>query len=478
MLFNSFAFAIFLPLVLAGYYVLTKRGQNIWILLASLVFYGWWDPRFLLLLAVPTIIDYVCALKIKAADGPGVRKRYLAISLITNLTILGFFKYFNFFIDSASQILEAFGRPHYQPLLYIILPVGISFYTFHEISYVVDVYRGELDPVKDFSVYLNYVLYFPQLVAGPIARAKQLLPQLKEERRVNWRNIQEGLLLMLIGYFKKVGIADVLSPFVEIRFANPSLCAGSDLLFALYLFSIQIYCDFSGYTDIARGVSKLFGIELQLNFNHPYFAANITDFWRRWHISLSTWLRDYLYIPLGGNKKGVLKTYRNLMVTMLLGGLWHGASWTFVVWGGLHGLYLSVHKLMLDRRSDPAKLKRHVWWKYPMTFIKVILTFHLVALTWIFFRAGSFKLAWAYLKGILTWQAVTTIEPMHWFGGRITILLCMLLIIETVQYWAKDQTVLLRLNWARQGAVYAVLIIAILVLGGVYAEIPFIYFQF
>jgi alginate O-acetyltransferase complex protein AlgI len=478
MLFNSFAFAIFLPLVLAGYYVLTRRGQNLWILLASLVFYGWWDPRFLLLLAIPTIIDYVCALKIRAATRPAVRKRYLAISLITNLAILGFFKYFNFFIDSGSQILEALGRPYYKPLLYIILPVGISFYTFHEISYVVDVYRGELEPVTDFPVYLNYVLYFPQLVAGPIARAKYLLPQLKEERRVNWQNIQEGLLLMLIGYFKKVGIADVLAPLVEVRFSNPSLSAGSDLLFALYLFSLQIYCDFSGYTDIARGVSKLFGIELQLNFNHPYFATNITDFWRRWHISLSTWLRDYLYIPLGGNRKGVSKTYRNLMLTMLLGGLWHGASWTFVVWGGLHGLYLSVHKLLLDRRSEMAKPKENVFWKYLSWPLGVLLTFHLVALTWIFFRAQSFGLAWAYLKGILTWQPVTAIQPMNWFGTRTTILLGILLIIEIIQYRAKDQTVLLRFNWAAQGATYALLVIAILVLGGVYAEIPFIYFQF
>lgn len=478
MLFNSLAFAIFLPIVLAGYYVLTRRGQNIWILVASLVFYGWWDPRFLLLLAVPTVIDYICALKIRRTGRREVRKRYLAFSLITNLTILGFFKYFNFFIDTGSQILEALGRPHYKPLLYIILPVGISFYTFHEISYVVDVYRGELEPVKDFSVYLNYVLYFPQLVAGPIARAKYLLPQLKEKRRVSWNNIQEGLLLMLIGYFKKVGVADVLAPLVEVRFSNPALCAGSDLLFALYLFSLQIYCDFSGYTDIARGVSKLFGIELQLNFNHPYFAGSITDFWRRWHISLSTWLRDYLYIPLGGNRKGVWKTYRNLMLTMLLGGLWHGASWTFVVWGGLHGLYLSIHKLQLDRRSVAVKLRENMVWKYLSSSLGVLLTFHLVALTWIFFRAGSFSLAWSYLTGIMTWRPVTAIEPMHWLGGRTSILLCILLVIEIIQYWAKDQTIFLRFNWAVQGAAYAVLIIAILALGGVYAEIPFIYFQF
>ncbi len=281
MLFNSVAFAIFLPIILSVYYVLGRKSQNVWILLASLVFYGWWDPRFLLLLAVPTIIDYLCARQIKRASTRRVRKGYLVFSLVTNLSILGFFKYFNFFIDSAAQILEALGRPHYKPALYIILPVGISFYTFHEISYVVDVYREELEPVDDFSVYLNYVLYFPQLVAGPIARATQLLPQLQNERRVTWEKVQEGLLLMLIGYFMKVGVADGLAPRVDVRFDDTSLCSGSDLLFALYLFSIQIYCDFSGYTDIARGVSKLFGIELQLNFNHPYFASNIMRIGRR-----------------------------------------------------------------------------------------------------------------------------------------------------------------------------------------------------
>ena len=478
MLFNSFAFAIFLLIVLGGYYVLTQRAQNIWLLLASLVFYGWWDPRFILLLAVPTIIDYFCALKIKAASRHATKKRYLLLSLITNLTILGFFKYFNFFIDSAFQILEAVGRPHYKPFLYIILPVGISFYTFHEISYVVDVYREELEPVHDFIVYLNYVLFFPQLVAGPIARATQLLPQLQRERRVTWQNIQEGSLLMLLGYFKKVGVADVLAPLVEIRFAYPGLCKGSDLLLALYYFSIQIYCDFSGYTDIARGVSKLFGIELQLNFNHPYFATNITDFWRRWHISLSTWLRDYLYIPLGGNKKGTLLTYRNLMLTMLLGGLWHGANWTFVVWGGLHGLYLSMHKLMLDygrRSSVTDKLNA---WRLLTSPLKVILTFHLVALTWIFFRAGSFHTAWLYTRVILTWQQASTIPAMNWLGGRVTLLIALLFAIEMVQYWSKDQVIILRLGGITRGFAYGALLVLIMALGGVYAEVPFIYFQF
>jgi alginate O-acetyltransferase complex protein AlgI len=478
MLFNSIAFAIFLPLVLSVYLTLKTRAQNFWLLLASLVFYGWWDPRFLLLLIVPTVIDYVCALKIHRASEPKTRKSYLLFSICTNLAILAFFKYFNFFIDSADALLSAIGIHQALPALSIILPVGISFYTFHELSYVIDVYRRELEPVSDFWLYVLYVLYFPQLVAGPIARAANLLPQLARPRRINWQLIREGLLLILIGLFKKVGVADALAPFVDIRFNNPAICSGSDLLIALYLFSLQIYCDFSGYTDIARGVSKLFGIELLTNFNRPYFAATITDFWRRWHISLSTWLRDYLYIPLGGSRGSVAKVYRNLMLTMLLGGLWHGASWTFVVWGGLHGLYLSVHKFLIERNKVKSEsLPGGLISKFA-TVLKVVATFHLVALTWIFFRAESFGIAWQYLYGILTWHPATASSPASPLGLRIAALCACIFALDLAQEFSKDEVFILRQQWVVRGMCYASLIILILVFGGLGANIPFIYFQF
>jgi alginate O-acetyltransferase complex protein AlgI len=476
MLFNSLAFAVFLPVVLAGYYVLNQRAQNLWLLAASLVFYGWWDPRFLLLLAVPTVIDYVCALRIAGARSREARKRYLLFSVATNLAILGFFKYFNFFVDSAVVAIEALGLEASRPLLEVVLPVGISFYTFHELSYVIDVYRGHLAPVRDFSVYVLYVLYFPQLVAGPIARASSLLPQLVRKREVTWEHVRAGLVLMLVGFFKKIGIADAVAPLVDERFLDPAACSGADLLLALYLFSLQIYCDFSGYTDIARGVSKLFGIELLLNFNHPYFAENITDFWRRWHISLSTWLRDYLYVPLGGNRGGTLRTYRNLMLTMLLGGLWHGASWTFVVWGGLHGLYLSVHKYFLEHRAPRAERLAPV--AGGARLLKIAATFHLVALAWIFFRADSFAAAWAYLVGIATWQPAGAVQPLAWLDPRLAVLVVTFLALEFVQARDGEQTSLLRYHWAARGLSYAWLVVVTLAFGGIGVQIPFIYFQF
>jgi D-alanyl-lipoteichoic acid acyltransferase DltB (MBOAT superfamily) len=327
--------------------------------------------------------------------------------------------------------------------------------------------------VRDFSVYLLYVLYFPQLVAGPIARASSLLPQLVRSRVVTWELVREGLLLMLVGFFKKIGIADALAPLVDTRFLDPSACSGADLLLGLYLFALQIYCDFSGYTDIARGVSKLFGIELLLNFRHPYFAENITEFWRRWHISLSTWLRDYLYIPLGGNRGGTLATYRNLMLTMLLGGLWHGANWTFVVWGGLHGLYLSVHKFMLERGRARGATTSPV-----VRLAKIVATFHLVALAWVFFRAGSFKIAWTYIAGIATWQPAGAVAPLDWLDPRLVVLFVTFLALELVQARAGEQTVLLRYHWAARGVCYAWLLVVMLAFGGLGVPIPFIYFQF
>jgi alginate O-acetyltransferase complex protein AlgI len=474
--FNSFAFAIFIPIVLGTYYLLRHRAQNAWLLAASYFFYGFWDYRFLFLLVLSTAIDYTCGLRIAASSDPRKRRAFLVVSLASNLAILCFFKYFNFFAASAERLLAALHLTLPLPVLSIVLPVGISFYTFQEMSYTIDIYRGQFSPRRDFVTFALSVAYFPHLVAGPIQRASGLIPQLERPRRVDWAVLREAAVLILIGYFKKVGVADAVAPTVDICFRSPQLYSGSDLLYGLYLFAIQIYCDFSGYTDIARGVSKLFGIELMINFERPYFAASITEFWRRWHISLSTWLRDYLYIPLGGNRRGSARTYANLLITMLLGGLWHGANWTFVVWGALHGAYLSIEKAMgvtVSAVRSPASLPEKM-----TRALRGVVTFHLVALAWIFFRAPDVSAAWRYMVGIATWQPALVNGNFHWLGLRFALLIATLIGIDLVQERAGDQLVVLRWHWMPRGLAYACLAILMLALGGVNARIPFIYFQF
>jgi alginate O-acetyltransferase complex protein AlgI len=351
MLFNSFVFVLFLAIVLPVYYALSHRWQNRFLLVASYVFYGYWDWRFLGLLAISTVLDFALALLIAGTDSPRRKKRRVALSVVVNLGILGFFKYFDFFVDSAAVLLESAGLQANLPMLRVVLPVGISFYTFQSMAYTIDVYRGIQPPTRNLLDFALYVAYFPQLVAGPIERASRLLPQIQSPRRVGQAQWERGAQLILWGYVKKVAIADGLAPYADAVFRDPSSFSGLSLWLGVYCFAVQIYCDFSGYTDIARGVSQLLGIELMENFRQPYLSRNITEFWRRWHISLSTWLRDYLYVPLGGNRRGPAMQYRNLMITMLLGGLWHGAAWTFVVWGGLHGLFLATHKYMTRGRK-------------------------------------------------------------------------------------------------------------------------------
>jgi len=309
MIFNSLVFFVFLAVVLGAYYCLSRRYQNYLLVIASYVFYGYWDWRFLFLIFISTIVDYYCGHGLDKAVSLRRKKTYLWLSICVNIGILLFFKYFNFFIDSAQVLLSRFGLNQSLPVMNIILPVGISFYTFQTLSYTLDIYRGKMKPTTDFLTFALYVAYFPQLVAGPIERARRLLPQLSSSRTVGWPQIGIGMELILIGFFKKVGISDMLAPMVDLRFQYTQYASWSDLLLAVYLFSIQIYCDFSGYSDIARGVSKLFGIEIMRNFEQPYLSQSVTEFWRRWHISLSSWFRDYVYIPLGGNREGVFKTY-------------------------------------------------------------------------------------------------------------------------------------------------------------------------
>jgi len=477
MIFNSLTFAVFLPIVLSLYYRLRHRGQNILLLFASYVFYGWWDPRFLILLFISTVVDYFAAKRIGNTDSERIRRAALAMSLCANLGILGFFKYFNFFTDSAIQLLASLDLTISRPILDIVLPVGISFYTFQTLSYTIDVYRGKLTPCRDFATFALYVSFFPQLVAGPIERAERLLPQLEQPRRIAFSAVQEGLLLMLLGYFKKVGIADALAPTVDVVFASPDRMSGYTLLIGLYFFSIQIYCDFSGYSDIARGVARLLGVDLMVNFNQPYFSASITEFWRRWHISLSSWLKDYLYIPLGGNRKGRRRTYINLMLTMLLGGLWHGANWTFVIWGGLHGVYLAIHKWFRRSQRIAISNTNSSLTSRAVTACKIIVTFHLVVLSWAFFRSPTFTSAIGYVAGVLTWQ-----DGKDWIGefeilmAGIPVLL--LAAIEVGQYRTRSHVFLLQWSWAVRGGLYAMIAILVLVSGGIDGGVPFIYFQF
>lgn len=401
MLFNSFVFVAFLAIVLPVYYLLPHRWQNRFLLAASYVFYGAWDWRFLFLLMLSTAVDFTLAILLEGSSTALVRKRLITLSVVTNLGILGFFKYFDFFVESAAELLGSVGLEPNVPFLSIVLPVGISFYTFQSLAYTVDVYRGHQKATRNLLDFALYVAYFPQLVAGPIERASRLLPQIQAPRHVDRHRFNSGVQLILWGYVKKVVIADGLAPYADAVFASPSSFPSTALWVGLYCFAFQIYCDFSGYSDIARGVSRLMGIELMENFRQPYLSRNITEFWRRWHISLSTWLRDYLYIPLGGNRHGAFKTYRHLMVTMLLGGLWHGANWTYVIWGGLHGFFLAAHKYMTGSRhigQEPVPATLREWALYGL---KAVATFHLVCVAWVFFRASSTAVAYEYFGGLL-----------------------------------------------------------------------------
>ncbi len=397
MLFDTPIFFAFLAAVTLCYWCLTFRNQNKFLLVASYFFYGWWDWRFLCLMIASTLIDYFIAIKIADTEDRRVRRLLLALSLVINFSILGFFKYFNFFADSLAAALSTLGIHASMPLLRIILPPGISFYTFQEVAYIVDVYKGKLPASRSFLDYGLFISLFPHLIAGPIQRPSHLLPQVQKPRQWDSEKGFDGLLLILEGLFRKCVIADNCALIANAAFGGsfgkPSIVVG---LLGMYAFAWQIYGDFSGYSSIARGCAQLLGFHFMVNFRQPYLAESIQDFWRRWHISLSTWLRDYLYIPLGGNRNGERQTYRNLLLTMLLGGLWHGANWTFVIWGGIHGGALAA-----ERKFAGEKVQRAgILWQW----MRRIFIFHVVCLAWIFFRAQSLGAACAMLKGFTAWS--------------------------------------------------------------------------
>jgi alginate O-acetyltransferase complex protein AlgI len=400
MLFDSTAYVLFLILVVLIYWRLPFRQQNYFLLAASYCFYGWWDWRFLILMAGSTLVDYLVARKIAATSDQRTRRLLLLFSLVLNFSFLGVFKYFNFFVDSAAHLAALFGLKQIPVSLWrILLPPGISFYTFQEVAYIVDVYHRKLEPAKSLVDYALFISLFPHLIAGPIQRPSHLLPQVQKPRAWDSPKAFDGLILILEGLFRKVVIADNCALIANAAF-NGSFGGPNTMtvLLGTYAFAWQIYGDFSGYSNIARGSAQLLGFHFMVNFRQPYLAESLQDFWRRWHISLSTWLRDYLYIPLGGNRLGNLRTYLNLMLTMLLGGLWHGANWTFVVWGGIHGVGLAIERLFTGRSeltSSPTFFAR--WGRR-------IILFHVVCLAWIFFRVPSLSGAWEQIASLRIWQ--------------------------------------------------------------------------
>lgn len=402
MLFNSFEFLIFLSTVFILYwFVFNKnlRFQNSLIVISSYVFYSFWDYRFLSLIILSTIIDYSIGLNIPKYKSNKVRKLLLWSSVIFNVSVLGFFKYYNFFIDSWINLFSLVGYEIKSVwTLNIILPVGISFYTFQTISYIIDIYKGKIKPTEDFISFAFFVSYFPQLVAGPIERATNLLPQITRKREFKYEQGVQGLRLILLGMLKKVVIADSLAPIVDDIFSNYQDFDGGVLWLGAVYFAFQIYCDFSGYSDIAIGTSKLFGFEIMSNFKFPYFSRNIGEFWRRWHISLSTWFRDYLYIPLGGSQKGRLVSIRNIVIIFLVSGFWHGASWTFIFWGLFHSLLFIPSFLLKTNRKYTASIigentKLPSFWE----FLQVVTTFLLVTIAWVIFRSDNIIDSFEYI---------------------------------------------------------------------------------
>ena len=475
MVFNSLQYLVFFPLVFAVYWQLKRRGQNVLLLLASWFFYAMWDWRFLGLMLLTTGVDFGVGRYLAMTEDEKKRKLAFGLSLGLNLTVLGFFKYFNFFVGSAADLLQTFGLDASEPTLRVLLPVGISFYTFHGISYTFDVFRRDIEPADDLLDFAVFVAFFPQLVAGPIGRAHLQLPQFEHERPpLRWEQARSGLCLILLGLFKKVAIADALAPFVDRTFTEPGRASWISLLGGAYAFALQIYGDFAGYSDVARGSSRLLGIELPLNFEQPYLSRNITAFWRTWHISLSNWLRDYLYIPLGGNRGSRAKTYRNLMLTMVLGGLWHGAAWTFVAWGTLNGLYLCAHRWFTERPGGAGDahngISRFTW----SDVLPAIGTFQLVVFAWIFFRSASFAEAFDVITGILTLQGGVTEWGSLFLVGALGIVT---IAIDIAQRNTDTHTPMLDLPPALQGALYGAFVVAIVLFSGG-ATVPFIYFQF
>jgi D-alanyl-lipoteichoic acid acyltransferase DltB (MBOAT superfamily) len=470
MLFHTWHFFLFFLVVYPGFLLLRKTAfKNLWLLAASYFFYAWWNPLYLLLIVYSTALDYFVALKLDGINQtqtpevtPSIWRRsksWLTLSVINNLFLLGFFKYAGFVTDNLNALLTGLNVDVVIPQPNILLPIGISFYTFQSMSYTIDVYRGRFGAESNFIRFATFVAFFPQLIAGPIERAKSLLPQLQQTQRISAGNIADGLSLFVVGLFKKVALADMLAIYVDKVYDSPAEHDSLTLLFATYAFAWQIYFDFSGYTDMARGLAAAMGIKLTLNFNNPYTATGLRDFWRRWHMTLSTWFRDYVYIPLGGNRNGKNRTYLYIMLTMMIGGLWHGAAWNFVLWGTLHAL----GRILFGNLEETAGYE-----KIPR-LIRQLLTFHFICLTWVFFRANNLSDAGLILRRIFAGTGTPAQIPIVIF-----IMIAVVWLYQFV-FASKTQKVL---EWQPVRIALMLVVLLYLAIFATAGHEPFIYFQF
>lgn len=484
MLFNTMGFMYFFVIVICLYFILPKRYSWLLLLGASYFFYMCWNPFYILLIIASTLVDYVVARLMGNTKEKNKRKFLLAISLCMNLGLLFTFKYFNFFIDTTSWLLQFAGKQVSIPYLNVLLPVGISFYTFQTLSYTIDVYRGRLEPEKHLGIFALYVSFFPQLVAGPIERSTHLLPQLRQQPKWDWQRMQSGFFLMISGYFKKVVIADNVAVLVEQVYGNVHNYSGLALIVATIFFAFQIYCDFSGYSDIAIGTAKILGFDLMTNFRRPYLSKSIKEFWGRWHISLSSWFKDYVYIPLGGNRVGYARWMINLLITFTLSGLWHGAAMTFVIWGVLNGVYL-VGGQMLKPLKDKLKAIFHVKDSNPLyKFGAWAITMCLVLIGWVFFRADTLQDALYILTHLHTGGFALQGLMELGMNNKTFIMTCisivLLMIFECIDpEGTKKQTLEKAPIVVRFGVLYVV-ITMIIIFGayGSYDPAKFIYFAF
>jgi len=480
MLFNSIDFAIFLPIIFILYWFVLKnklKWQNLLIVVASYVFYGWWDWRFLFLILFSTIVDYSVGVQLRNEERQRIRKVLLWISITANLGLLFFFKYYNFFLDNFVNAFSFLGVKINGSHLNIILPVGISFYTFQTMSYTIDVFKRKLEPTDDFIAFSAFVCFFPQLVAGPIERATHLLPQFYSKRKFVYEKAVDGMRQILWGLFKKVVIADNCAQYANEIFANYESLPGSTLLLGAFFFTFQIYGDFSGYSDIAIGVSRLFGFDLMQNFKFPYFSRDIAEFWRRWHISLSTWFRDYVYIPLGGSKGMKWKRIRNVFVIFLLSGFWHGANWTFIAWGGLNALYFLPLLLLNKNRKNIDEIAHERILPKFKEAMAILTTFGLTVIAWVFFRAENINKAYKMIRSIFSKSFFTIPENLIIY--RSTIFMILLFII--LEWTGRKNEYAIQKSFSKNNIFFKFLFFYILVFLIIWfsgKEQQFIYFQF
>lgn len=485
MSFNSLQFLIFLPAVITVYFLIPHRFRWVLLLISSYYFYMSWKPEYAVLIMFSTLIDYIAGIQIHKAQTPRAKKMFLGLSLLVNLGLLFSFKYFNFFSDSLRQALSLISIPFNPLTLKVLLPVGISFYTFQSLSYIIDVYRGRIKPERHLGIFALFISYFPQLVAGPIERAENLLPQFLKKQHFDYQRVVDGLKYMLWGFFQKMVIADNLAVVVDKVYGNVGDFTGIPLILATVFFAFQIFCDFAGYSNIAIGAAKIMGIDLMANFRRPYFANSITDFWRRWHISLCNWFRDYLYIPLGGNRVALPRWYLNLMIVFLVSGLWHGANWTFIVWGGLNGFYMVFEAATAKFKN--AAIEKLGLNKFPKinNFIQIGTTFVLANIAWIFFRADSLSDAFYVLTHLFSNISLNIFNisgddiGLGWAALIIALgSLALMESVHSIQEWGVGVRRFLGVRPAvvRWSAYLAVLMIILLF--GSFKNATFIYFQF